>query len=53
VDALGEHIAAQLAAEVDRSSTRRRDALWVVQSFDRNRLWDSLVNRYHEWLRAS
>jgi hypothetical protein len=53
VDALGEHIAAHVEAEVGRSSSRRRDVLWVVQSFDRNRLWDSLVDRYREWVRAS
>ena len=49
VDASGEQILARLDAGVDRSSSKRQDLLWVVQSFDRNRLWAGLIDRHHDW----
>ncbi len=53
VDALGEQIVARVDPEIDRSSSSRQDLLWVVESFDRNRLWAGLIDRYHEWVGAS
>ena len=53
VDALSEEIVAQVAVGIGRSSSRRQDTHWVVENFDRNRLWSGLVDRYHAWVLAS
>lgn len=53
VDALSGNIVAQVEAASGRSASRRQDTLWVVQNFDRNRLWAGLVDRYHAWITAA
>ena len=53
VDALSEQIVAQVAAGIGRSSSRRQETTWVVENFDRDRLWAGVVDRYHAWVLAS
>ena len=53
VDALSREIIAQVAAGVGRSSSERQGATWVVENFERARLWSGLVDRYHTWAKAS
>jgi glycosyltransferase involved in cell wall biosynthesis len=53
VDALTREIVAQVDAGIGRSSSERQEATWVVENFDRNRLWAGLVDRYHAWLPTS
>ncbi len=50
VTALGRRILAQVPGDIDRSSSERQEALWVVENFDRDRLWSGLVDRYHAWI---
>jgi glycosyltransferase involved in cell wall biosynthesis len=50
VTALGQRILAQVAGDIDRSSSRHQETLWVVENFDRDRLWSGLVDRYHAWI---
>ena len=53
VEALTAQILARVDGEIDRSSSGRQDFLWVVQNFDRNRLWAGLIDRYHDWVKTS
>ena len=53
VDALSREIIAQVEAGVGRSSSERQGATWVVENFERARLWSGLVDRYHTWAKAS
>lgn len=53
VGALRAAIAAQVDEEIDRSSSGRQDATWVVENFDRDRLWSGLVDRYRAWIPTS
>jgi glycosyltransferase involved in cell wall biosynthesis len=53
VAALGEAIVTQVAAGFGRSSSERQEATWVVENFERARLWSGLVDRYRTWLMAS
>ena len=53
VDALGREIVAQVEAGIGRSSSGRQEATWVVENFERARLWSGLVDRYHAWAKAS
>jgi glycosyltransferase involved in cell wall biosynthesis len=53
VEALGGAILAQVTGDIDRSSSERQEALWVVENFDRNRLWAGIVDRYHAWILTS
>ncbi len=53
VEALSGAILAQVDAEIGRSSSERQEATWVVENFERARLWSGLVDRYHAWVMAS
>jgi len=53
VGALGAAIATQVDTGFDRSSSGRQEATWVVENFDRNRLWSGLVDRYRSWVSTS
>ncbi len=53
VDALGREIVAQVGAGIGRSSSGRQEATWVVENFERARLWTGLVDRYRAWAEAS
>ena len=53
VAALTEEIVAQVDAGIGRSSSRRQETTWVVENFERTRLWSGLVDRYHAWTPAS
>jgi glycosyltransferase involved in cell wall biosynthesis len=53
VDALSGAILAQVDVETGRSSSERQEATWVVENFERTRLWSGLVDRYHAWVKAS
>jgi glycosyltransferase involved in cell wall biosynthesis len=52
VDALSREIVAQVSNGIDRSSSGRQETTWVVENFDRARLWAELVDRYHAWVPA-
>ena len=52
-EALSAQILARVDGEIDRSASGRQDFLWVVQNFDRNRLWAGLIDRYHDWVNTS
>jgi len=51
--ALAEAIVTQGASTFGRSSSERQETMWVVEHFERSRLWSGLVDRYHSWLKAS
>jgi glycosyltransferase involved in cell wall biosynthesis len=53
VDALGRTILAQVEVGIGRSSSERQEATWVVENFERARLWSGLVDRYRSWVEAS
>jgi glycosyltransferase involved in cell wall biosynthesis len=53
VDALSGEIVAQVDAGIGRSSSERQEATWVVENFERARLWSGLVDRYRAWVLAS
>ena len=53
VEALSGAILAQVDGEIGRSSSERQEATWVVENFERARLWSGLVDRYHAWVMAS
>ena len=50
VEALGRELIAQVGERINRSSSRDQETLWVVENFDRARLWSALVDRYHAWV---
>ena len=53
VDALSGEIVAQVDAGIGRSSSERQETTWVVENFERTRLWSGLVDRYRAWVLAS
>ena len=53
IDALEREIVAQVGRKINRSSSRRQETTWVVENFDRDRLWSGLVDRYHAWTPTS
>jgi glycosyltransferase involved in cell wall biosynthesis len=53
VDALGDAILTQVVTDSGRSSSGRQETTWVVENFERARLWAGLVDRYRSWLPAS
>ena len=53
IGALEREIVAQVGEEVNRSLSGRQESVWVVENFERSRLWSGLVDRYHAWILTS